>query len=82
MRSVAFILALMLTVSSAVTLPRAAQNGQVVGKCNDKTELGSLACSGKGFTTCTHRGLIFRDCDPGTACTASGSHSILCAPEK
>ena len=50
------------------------KNGQVVSCCDDKTDLGLMACfaDGLGFTDCTHRGNIFRPCGTGTSCTDDG----------
>jgi hypothetical protein len=52
-------------------------NGEIVGTCDDKTELGLLSCNGTGFITCTHRGNIFRLCGPGTSCTEI-SGQVVC----
>jgi hypothetical protein len=52
-------------------------NGDIVSKCNDKKDLGQLKCLGDGFTTCTHRGNLFRPCEAGTKCTIKGKQ-LLC----
>ena len=73
------VLALLVSLSSiALAAPaNAPLNGEIVSACNDKTDLGQLNCLGDGFTTCTHRGNIFRPCAAGTKCTIQGGQ-LLC----
>jgi hypothetical protein len=68
------ILASLLTVAFAVPV----ENGEKVGDCDDQTQLGQLQCFGtEGFTTCTHRGLLFRPCGTGTICQGDNICDVL-----
>jgi len=68
------IVASLLTVAFAVPI----ENGAVVGECDATTQLGQLQCDGtEGFTTCTHRGLLFRPCGPGTICQGDNICDVL-----
>lgn len=74
------IMVLFALVAAVVALPApdsTPTNGEVVSTCDDTTDLGVLTCLGTGFTTCTHRGNIFRDCGAGTTCQPNGD-SIQC----